>query len=86
MAPSRAGAGLVAPTALIVGTRRPKGLFLACLMSGLSSASAQRLPVHSESLAILFETLPCILTLVAVAGIVGRARPPAAVGIPHVRK
>jgi general nucleoside transport system permease protein len=81
-----AGAGFIALAALIFGNWRPKGLLLACLLFGSSSAIAQRLPVYSDSLAILFEALPYVLTLIAVAGIVGRPRPPAAVGIPYVRK
>ncbi len=80
-----AGAGFIALAALIFGNWRPRGLFLACLLFGSSSAIAQRLPVYSESLAILFEALPYVLTLIAVAGIVGRPKPPAAVGIPYVR-
>ncbi len=80
------GAGFIALAALIFGNWRPKGLFLACLLFGSSSAIAQRLPVYSDSLAILFESLPYVLTLIAVAGIVGRPRPPAAVGVPYVKK
>ncbi len=80
-----AGIGFIALAALIFGNWRPRGLFLACLLFGSSSAIAQRLPVYSDSLAILFEALPYVLTLVAVAGIVGRPKPPAAVGIPYVR-
>ena len=80
-----AGIGFIALAALIFGNWRPKGLFLACLLFGLSSAIAQRLPVYSDSLAVLFQTLPYVLTLIAVAGVVGRPRPPAAVGIPYVR-
>lgn len=81
-----AGSGFIALAALIFGNWRPKGLFLACLLFGSSSAIAQRLPVYSESYAILFEALPYVLTLIAVAGIVGRPRPPAAVGIPFQKK
>jgi simple sugar transport system permease protein len=81
-----AGIGFIALAALIFGNWRPKGLFLACLLFGFSSAVAQRLPVYSDSLAVLFQTLPYVLTLIAVAGVVGRPRPPAAVGIPYERK
>ena len=81
-----AGIGFIALAALIFGNWRPKGLFLACLLFGFSSAIAQRLPVYSDSLAVLFEALPYVLTLIAVAGVIGRPRPPAAVGIPYVRK
>jgi simple sugar transport system permease protein len=80
-----AGIGFIALAALIFGNWRPKGLFLACLLFGFSSAVADRLPVYSDSLAVLFETLPYVLTLIAVAGVIGRPRPPAAVGIPYAR-
>ena len=80
-----AGIGFIALAALIFGNWRPKGLFLACLLFGFSSAIADRLPVYSDSLAVLFQTLPYVLTLIAVAGVVGRPRPPAAVGIPYER-
>jgi ABC-type uncharacterized transport system permease subunit len=80
-----AGAGFIALAALIFGNWRPKGLLFACLLFGFSSAIAQRLPVYSDSLAVLFQTLPYVLTLIAVAGVIGRPRPPASIGIPYVR-
>jgi ABC-type uncharacterized transport system permease subunit len=79
------GIGFIALAALIFGNWRPKGLLLACLLFGFSSAVAQRLPVYSDSLAVLFQTLPYVLTLIAVAGVIGRPRPPASIGIPYVR-
>jgi len=81
-----AGRGFIALAALIFGMWRPKGIFAAALLFGFSSALAQRLPVYSESAATLFETLPYVLTLIAVAGIVGRSVPPASVGIPYEKK
>jgi simple sugar transport system permease protein len=80
-----AGTGFIALAALIFGNWRPQGLFAAALLFGFASAIAQRLPVYSDSLAVLFQALPYLLTLIAVAGIIGRPRPPAAVGIPYVR-
>ena len=80
-----AGQGFIALAALIFGNWRPQGLFAAALLFGFSSAIAQRLPVYSDSLAVLFQTLPYVLTLIAVAGVIGRPRPPAAIGIPYVR-
>jgi simple sugar transport system permease protein len=80
-----AGAGFIALAALIFGNWRPKGLLLAALLFGFSSAIAQRLPVYSESAAILFETFPYVVTLIMIAGVIGRPSPPAAVGIPYTR-
>lgn len=80
-----AGAGFIALAALIFGNWRPQGLFAAALLFGFARAIADRLPVYSGSLAVLFQTLPYLLTLIAVAGVVRRPRPPASVGIPYVR-
>jgi simple sugar transport system permease protein len=80
------GAGFIALAAMIFGNWKPKGLFLAALLFGLSSAIAQRMPVYSESGAILFETLPYVITIVAIAGLIGRTRPPAAIGVPYTRQ
>ncbi len=79
------GRGFIALAAVIFGRWYPGGALLACLLFGFSSALAQRLPAFSESVAVLFQALPYVLTLVAVAGLVGRSRPPAADGIPYER-
>jgi simple sugar transport system permease protein len=80
-----AGRGFIALAAVIFGRWRPGGALLAALLFGFSSALAQRLPTFSESTATLFQALPYLLTLVAVAGLVGRSRPPAADGLPYER-
>jgi general nucleoside transport system permease protein len=77
------GRGFIALAALIFGNWRPLGAFAAALLFGFSSALAQRLPEFSESGATLFETLPYVLTLIAVAGVIGRSLPPAAIGRPY---
>ena len=81
-----AGRGFIALAALIFGNWRPFGAFGAALLFGFSSALAQRLPEYSESGAVLFQTLPYVLTLIAVAGVIGRSIPPAAVGRPYVKQ
>jgi simple sugar transport system permease protein len=82
-----AGRGFIALAALIFGNWRPFGAMAACLLFGFSSALAQRLPVYSDSAGIpidvLFQALPYVLTLIAVAGVIGRSIPPAAVGRPY---
>jgi len=85
-----AGRGFIALAALIFGGWRPYGAFSACLLFGFSSALAQRLPNLSASQAaawpVLFQALPYVLTLIAVAGVIGRSIPPAAIGRPYVKQ
>jgi simple sugar transport system permease protein len=81
-----AGRGFIALAALIFGNWRPFGAFGAALLFGFSSALAQRLPEYSPSGAVLFQALPYVLTLIAVAGVIGRSIPPAAVGRPYVKQ
>ncbi len=81
-----AGKGFIALAALIFGRWKPLGVLGATLLFGFSSALAQRLPAFSEQAATLFQALPYVLTLIAVAGLVGRSTPPAADGIPYRRE
>jgi ABC-type uncharacterized transport system permease subunit len=81
-----AGRGFIALAALIFGNWRPFGAFGAALLFGFSTALAFRLGVYSANAATLFQALPYVLTLIAVAGIIGRTIPPAAVGRPYVKQ
>jgi simple sugar transport system permease protein len=76
------GTGFIALAALIFGRWRPLGAMLAAMLFGFSTALAQRLPEFSPNAATLFQALPYVLTLIAVAGLVGRSIPPAAIGRP----
>jgi ABC-type uncharacterized transport system permease subunit len=80
------GKGFIALAAVIFGNWRPWGAAAAVLLFGFSSALALRLPAYSESAAVLFEALPYVLTLIAVAGVIGRSIPPAAVGRPYQKQ
>lgn len=81
-----AGRGFIALAALIFGMWKPFGAFFAALLFGFSSALARSLPEYSEQAALLFETLPYVLTLIAVAGVIGRSIPPAAIGRPYEKQ
>jgi simple sugar transport system permease protein len=81
-----AGRGFIALAAVIFGNWKPFGAAAACLLFGFSSALAQRLPEYSDSAAVLFQALPYVLTLIAVAGVIGRSIPPAADGRPYQKQ
>jgi general nucleoside transport system permease protein len=80
------GRGFIALAAMIFGKWKPWGTMWACLLFGFGSAMSDRVSGVNQTLGTLFEALPYVLTLVAVAGLVGRSRPPAADGIPYVRE
>jgi general nucleoside transport system permease protein len=79
-----AGKGYIAMAAVVFGKWSPLGATAACLLFGFSEALAAalerwRVPVPSE----LISTLPYVLTIVALVGVVGRARAPSALGVPY---
>jgi len=81
-----AGRGFIALAAMIFGNWRPGGAFAAALLFGFSSALALKLQIYSASAATLFNVLPYVLTLIAVAGVIGRTVPPAADGRPYKKQ
>jgi len=78
-----AGRGFIGLAALIFGNWRPFGAFAAALLFGFSTALAFRLGQPWGNAAVLFQALPYVLTLIAVAGVIGRSIPPAASGRPY---
>jgi general nucleoside transport system permease protein len=81
-----AGRGFIALAAVIFGNWRPFGAFGAALLFGGSTALSFRLAQPWGSASVLFQALPYVLTLIAVAGVIGRSVPPAAVGRPYVKQ
>jgi general nucleoside transport system permease protein len=83
-----AGYGFIALAALIFGNWRPFGAFAAALLFGFSTALAPEFEnVEAWSnYSTLFAALPYVLTLIAVAGVIGRTVPPAAIGRPYVKQ
>jgi ABC-type uncharacterized transport system permease subunit len=77
------GRGYIALAAVIFGKWTPFGAFVACLIFGLGEAIfANNSFIHIS--AYLLNMLPYIITLVVLAGVVGRSTPPAADGLPYV--
>jgi ABC-type uncharacterized transport system permease subunit len=81
-----AGRGFIALAALIFGGWRPFGAFGAALLFGFSTALASNLQTYGAQWGTLFSALPYLLTLIAVAGVIGRSIPPAAVGRPYIKQ
>ncbi|MEJ7742476.1 MAG: ABC transporter permease [Nocardioidaceae bacterium] len=83
------GTGFIALAALIFGKWRPWPAFGGALLFGFSSALGSRIqllgvevsgfPVPSQFL----QALPYVVTIVVLAGAIGRAVPPAADGVPY---
>jgi general nucleoside transport system permease protein len=77
------GRGFIALAAVIFGKWRPGWAFAATLLFGFGFALAIPLQRVADVSSSLLATLPYVLTLVAVAGLIGRSIPPAAVGRPY---
>jgi simple sugar transport system permease protein len=82
-----AGQGFIGLAALVFGKWRPFPTWGATLLFGFSSALADRLPdAYGNQWGTLFNALPYVLTLIAVAGVIGRSIGPAAAGRPYVKQ
>jgi simple sugar transport system permease protein len=81
-----AGRGFIGLAALIFGNWRPGGAFGAALLFGFAGGVATLLQPYGYGVQVLVQALPYVLTLIAVAGVIGRSIPPASVGRPYVRQ
>lgn len=81
------GRGFIALAAVIFGKWHPVGAFGAALLFGLAEAFQLRLQAMGLDVPYqLLATIPYLLTIGALAGIVGRVAPPAFVGKPFVKE
>ena len=86
-----AGKGFIALAALIFAKWRPASAMLTCLLFGFLDAVAirmqgQELPGVGEIPVQFFQALPYILTVILLAGFIGKAIPPKAAGIPYLKE
>ena len=81
------GRGFIGLAAMIFGRWTPVGALIASLVFGYGNAlstSLQGATIGDTRVPVqLLGTLPYVLTILAVAGFVGRSRPPAADGVPY---
>jgi ABC-type uncharacterized transport system permease subunit len=88
------GQGFVALAAMIFGNWNPTGAFLAALLFGFADALQVKMQILQPILPFInaaippefLQTAPYILTIIVVAGVVGRSRAPAAEGKPYEKQ
>lgn len=80
-----AGNGFMALAAVIMGRWHPIGATCAGLFFGLMWATQDLLGLVNKIDTNLLSAAPYVVTVVAVAGFIGRMRPPAANGQPYVK-
>jgi ABC-type uncharacterized transport system permease subunit len=76
------GRGYIAIAAMIVGKWHPAGAAGACLLFGATEAAQIALQGSGFPSALL-QALPYAVTMLALAGFIGRATPPRALGTPY---
>ena len=86
-----AGKGFIALAALVFAKWRPWPALATCLLFGFLDAAAIRLqgvevPGIGQVPVQAIQSLPYLLTVILLAGFIGRAVPPRASGIPYVKE
>jgi ABC-type uncharacterized transport system permease subunit len=86
-----AGRGFIALAAMIFGKWRPWPAFFACLLFGFLDAIAIRLqgvsvPGIGQVPVPFIQALPYIFTVVLLAGFIGKAVAPKALGLPYIKE
>jgi ABC-type uncharacterized transport system permease subunit len=90
------GRGFIALAAMIIGRWTPVGAFLAALLFASSGAIGQAIVITAPGGTLgdvmtaipaqVYNALPYLVTIVVLAGVVGRSIPPAADGQPYQRE
>jgi ABC-type uncharacterized transport system permease subunit len=86
------GRGFIALAALIFGKWRPVQTMLACLFFGLTEAisiqmqGVVKLPSGDDIPVQFIQVVPYVLTIVILAGFIGRSRAPRALGVPYQKE
>ncbi|HEX2978736.1 MAG TPA: ABC transporter permease [Anaerolineaceae bacterium] len=81
-----AGRGYIALAAVIFGQWSPLGALFSSLLFGVADATQLRLQQLSDVIPYqLVASLPYVLTVLALVGIIGKASPPKSLAVPYTR-
>jgi len=80
-----AGRGFIALAAMIIGKWSPIGAALAALLFGFAESLTIQLQTSSRFVQLI-QMIPYVLTMVVLAGFIGRSTPPASDGIPYEKE
>ncbi len=79
-----AGKGFIGMAAMIFGKWNPIGAFGSSLIFGFADSLQTKLAILAVPIPSQFLLMaPYLVTIIALAGVVGRSRPPAADGVPY---
>jgi simple sugar transport system permease protein len=87
-----AGKGFIALAALVFAKWRPMPALATCLLFGFLDALSIRLQgvtlpgIDQALLVTIIQSSPYILTVILLAGFIGKAIPPKASGVPYVKE
>ncbi|HUP64124.1 MAG TPA: ABC transporter permease [Thermoanaerobaculia bacterium] len=81
-----AGGGFIALAALIFGKWRPVQTMLACLLFGFAEAVAIQMQGVAPVPVQFIQMIPYLLTMIVLAGFIGRSRAPRALGLPYEKE
>ena len=86
-----AGKGYIALAALIFAKWKPVPAMFACLLFGFLDAAVDPPAGHAaaadrQGAGAVMQALPYILTVILLAGFIGKAIPPRAGGVPYVKE
>lgn len=77
------GRGFIALAAVIFSNWRPGRALAATLLFGAMEALSYRIQIVTDAIPFQFvDMLPYLVTLLVLAGLIGRTRPPGALGVP----
>ncbi len=81
------GRGFIGLAAMIFGRWHPVGALLAALIFGFADSLQQKLALLNTPIPFEFLAMaPYIATIIVVAGLIGKARPPASIGKPYIKE